>query len=94
MLSGSFTLPPSLPPTARNTHAHAQDFVIRMKIGSGSYGQVFQVMRKVDRNYYAMKVGRGGGGGVGGWGSARTCYHSQPQQQTWVHAVGAEALAG
>lgn len=33
-----------------------QDFVIAQKIGSGSYGVVHKVMRKIDGNYYAMKA--------------------------------------
>jgi NIMA (never in mitosis gene a)-related kinase len=32
-----------------------QDFIIKEKIGSGSYGVVFKVVRKVDRVTYAMK---------------------------------------
>lgn len=32
-----------------------QDFVIKEKIGSGSYGVVFKVIRKLDRMPYAMK---------------------------------------
>jgi hypothetical protein len=32
-----------------------QDFIIKEKIGSGSYGIVFKVVRKVDRVTYAMK---------------------------------------
>jgi NIMA (never in mitosis gene a)-related kinase 1/4/5 len=32
-----------------------QDFVIKEKIGSGSYGVVFKVVRKLDRMHYAMK---------------------------------------
>ncbi len=33
----------------------SQDFIIKEKIGSGSYGVVFKVVRKVDRVTYAMK---------------------------------------
>lgn len=37
---------------ARSTY---EDFVIKERIGSGSYGVVYKVIRKVDRNTYAMK---------------------------------------
>lgn len=37
---------------ARSTY---EDFIIKEKIGSGSYGVVFKVVRKVDRVTYAMK---------------------------------------
>ncbi|KAL6749037.1 NIMA-related kinase 4 [Haematococcus lacustris] len=37
---------------ARSTY---DDFIIKEKIGSGSYGVVFKVIRKVDRVTYAMK---------------------------------------
>lgn len=37
---------------ARSTY---DDFVMKEKIGSGSYGVVFKVIRKVDRHTYAMK---------------------------------------
>jgi NIMA (never in mitosis gene a)-related kinase len=32
-----------------------EDFIIKEKIGSGSYGVVFKVIRKVDKQVYAMK---------------------------------------
>ena len=41
---------------ARSTY---DDFVIKEKIGSGSYGVVYKVIRKVDRHTYAMKEVRG-----------------------------------
>lgn len=37
---------------ARSTY---DDFIIKEKIGSGSYGVVFKVVRKVDKHVYAMK---------------------------------------
>ncbi|EFJ45748.1 NimA-related protein kinase 4 [Volvox carteri f. nagariensis] len=37
---------------ARSTY---DDFIIKEKIGSGSYGVVFKVIRKVDKHVYAMK---------------------------------------
>jgi serine/threonine protein kinase len=38
-----------------HTAACLQDFVLKDKIGSGSYGVVFKVIRKVDKQVYAMK---------------------------------------
>lgn len=37
---------------ARSTY---EDFIIKEKIGSGSYGVVFKVVRKIDKQTYAMK---------------------------------------
>lgn len=37
---------------ARSTY---EDFIIKEKVGSGSYGVVFKVVRKVDKQVYAMK---------------------------------------
>lgn len=37
---------------ARSTY---DDFIIKEKIGSGSYGVVFKVIRKIDKQTYAMK---------------------------------------
>jgi serine/threonine protein kinase len=37
---------------ARSTY---EDFIMKEKIGSGSYGVVFKVLRKVDKQVYAMK---------------------------------------
>lgn len=37
---------------ARSTY---DDFIIKEKIGSGSYGVVFKVVRKIDKHVYAMK---------------------------------------
>jgi serine/threonine protein kinase len=32
-----------------------EDFVVRDKLGSGSYGTVYKVVRKLDRQTYALK---------------------------------------
>jgi NIMA (never in mitosis gene a)-related kinase len=32
-----------------------EDFVLKDKLGSGSYGVVYKVIRKIDRQTYALK---------------------------------------